>query len=67
MTLLAEYVLELLKDDKWHEIDEIAKTFNKQEDLIRYILYFYEEFGFIEFDDERKSVVIDPKTRELFP
>ena len=64
--MLAEYVLELLKDSKWHEVDQIAKILNQQVNLIREILYFYEEFGFIKFDIKRNSVVVDPETRQLF-
>jgi hypothetical protein len=52
-----EDALELLKDGKWHDIDEIMKIFNQQRRLIKHILCFYEGFGFIEFDNEGKSIV----------
>ena len=64
--MLADDVLELLKDGLWHGVDEIAKAFNQPEKLINRILDFFEDYGFIEFNDKRNKIVIDPKIQELF-
>lgn len=64
--MLAEGVLELLKDGQWHDISEIATTLNQPEKPIKIILRFYKKFDFIEFDKMKKKVAIDPKIRELF-
>ena len=64
--MLADDMLELLKDGQWHNVNEIMKTLNQEEELISRILYFYEDYGFIEFNKKRNKVVIDPKIKELF-
>jgi len=64
--LLADDILELLKDGQWHDISEIVTKLNQPEKPIKEILRFYKEFDFIELDRTKKKVVIDPKIRELF-
>ena len=64
--MLADDMLELLKDGQWHNVNEIMKILNQEEELISRILYFYEDYGFIEFNKKRNKVAIDPKIKELF-
>ena len=63
--MLAEDILELLKDGQWHFINEISTTLNKPEEPIQEILRFYKKFDFIEFDAAKGKVQIDPKIKEL--
>lgn len=63
--MLADEILELLKDGKWHGVDTTAKKFNQQGKLINYLLEFMEDYGFIEFDKTRNKIIIDLRTQQL--
>jgi len=58
-------ILTLLKDNQWHDTEQISKTLNQSEESIKVILDFYERFSFIRFDKGRTKVAIDPKVYEL--
>ena len=63
--MLADEILELLKDGKWHRVDTTEKKFNQQCKLIDYILDFMEDYGFIEFDKTRNRIMIDLRAQQL--
>ncbi|UCE95187.1 MAG: hypothetical protein JSV51_05480 [Candidatus Bathyarchaeota archaeon] len=48
-----DHVLDILKDGKWHAIDEISKRSNLHEFKIKIIADFLAHFSFLEFDRPR--------------
>ena len=64
--MLTDNILELLKDNQWHDLREIADTLDQPEKTIEEVLHFYEKFDFIKLDRTRKKALINPKIRELY-
>lgn len=67
MHSIVEEFLELIKDGQWHSTNEITVALDQQEDLVKDIISFYKEFGFIETDKNRTNIIIDAEIRDLFP
>jgi hypothetical protein len=64
--LLAEAVLDLLLDGQWHTVNEMVRDLRHEEELIREVLDFYEQFDFIEINKRENKVKIDTMVFEAF-
>jgi hypothetical protein len=64
--LPAEDVIKCIMDGQWHDICDIENTLDKPTDVVAKVLNFYEKFGFVEFDEARRKVIIPMKIREIF-
>jgi len=58
-------ILKILEDGKWHLCTDIAGETRVSEDKILTIARFLSEFGFADFEDERKRVKLDTNFLKL--
>jgi len=63
--LAIDVVLRLLKDEKWHDLGEIAKKLVSHEFRVEMIISFLSDYGFIEFDKKSRKVKLNPLTCEF--
>jgi len=64
MTLVDE-VLELLKDGKWHDIEETVKKLRLDAKVIQKITAFLAQYGFIQLDKDHRRARLSPQTIKL--
>ncbi len=62
---LFESTLELLSDDKWHNVKDLARNLNQKESTVREVLDFFEKYGFVHLDKEKKRALINPQIKNL--
>ncbi len=60
MLLVVDDILDFLGDGEWHGFVEVADNFRSLESRIERILGFLARHGFINLDEKRKRVKIDP-------
>ena len=65
MMLLLDYVMELLRDGRWHHVHTIAMELNQPEQRIWGILKFCADFDFVSFDKKGGRVRMDERFRKL--
>ena len=58
-------VLGLLKDEKWHDLEEIAKKCALHEFKVEMIVNFLSNYDFIEFEKKSRKAKIRPLIREF--
>jgi hypothetical protein len=63
--LAFEKILELLKDGKWHETNQVIKAINIPVNQVNEILQFYEKFNFIRFNRFKTKIAIDQKLKKI--
>lgn len=51
--LVVEEILELLKDGKWRDLDEIMEKTRISKRKVEIVTSFLEKYGFIQLDKER--------------
>jgi hypothetical protein len=56
---------EVLKDGKWHSINEITNKTKMKENNLKLVTSFLEEFSFIHVDKEKKKAKLDSPTRKF--
>lgn len=59
-------ILELLKDGKWHTLQEIQQRTKVDKDQIYRITDFLEKYSFIVADDMEKKVRLDKIVRKFW-
>jgi hypothetical protein len=64
--MLADDILLMLRDGRWHDVGEIMHAFDQQGKIVDHVLKFCEVYGFIEFDKARSKVTINSKIQQLF-
>ncbi len=58
-------VLELLRDGKWHRLEDIVKKLELQEDRVKKIAEFLEKYDFIQLDGESKRAKLTTCLQEF--
>ena len=60
-----EEILELLKDGKWHDLNEIIEEARLTRSGAETITNFLAEYNFIQLDKERQKVRVTPPTQSF--
>lgn len=63
--LAIDAILSILKDEKWHNLAEIAKKLALDEFRVKMIVSFLSEYGFIDFDKKSQKIKLTSLTREF--
>ena len=63
--MIIDYVVELLKDGKWHYARSIARKLNEPESRVWEILKFCVDFNFIALDKTGNKAKIDERFKRL--
>jgi len=58
-------LFEVLRDGKWHSLNEIASKTGMNEEKTKLITAFLEEFSFIQINTEKRKVRLDALTRKF--
>lgn len=64
MTVVDE-VLELLKDGKWHDIEETIKRLRVDAIVVQRVAAFLAQYEFIQLDKNHRKVRLTPQTIKL--
>lgn len=62
---LVNEMLVLLKDGKWHNLEEIARNLRSNEIKTQIVVRFLSSYDFIEFDEKRHQVKLRPLILEF--
>jgi len=65
MVQLLDYVMELLRDGRWHHVHTITIELNQPEEKIWRILKFCADFDFVAFDEKGSRVKMDERFRRF--
>ena len=60
-----EDILRLLKNGKWHDLEEIEKKIQLRDFNVTNITKFLSQYNFIKLDKEGKKVKLDPSTQDF--
>ena len=60
-----EEILELLKDGKWHDLNEIIKETRLTRSRLEKITNFLAEYNFIQLDKEAQKARVTPPTQSF--
>jgi hypothetical protein len=63
--LAIDETLRVLRDGKWHDLEEITKKIALPEYRVEMIVSFLSDYGFIEFDKKGQKAKLNPLTREF--
>ena len=65
MALKVGKVLEVLKDGKWHTLEEVQRMISLKRNQIQQIAEFLERYEFVTVDEARKRMRIEEAVREF--
>jgi hypothetical protein len=63
--LAIDAALGLLRDGKWHYLEEIIEKIALPEFRVEMIISFLSDYGLIEFDKKSRKAKLNPLTREF--
>jgi len=63
---VADEILRLLRDGKWHDLRDIAEKCSKPESKVEITISFLSEYGFIEVNKKGRKVRLCPLMLEFF-
>jgi DNA-binding IclR family transcriptional regulator len=63
---VADEILRLLKDGKWHDLKAIAEKCSKPEPKVKITISFLSEYGFIEMNKKGRKARLCPLMLEFF-
>lgn len=58
-------VLDMLRDGKWHGLEEIRKEMGLNRNQVRQIAEFLKQYEFITFDEAKKKVRLEEAAKEF--
>jgi DNA-binding IclR family transcriptional regulator len=65
LTTKLEEVLELLKDEKWHKIEDVQKKLELDKEGFAKIFAFLKEYNFIIVDEEEGKIKLEESVRKF--
>lgn len=63
---VADEILQLLRDGKWHDLRDIVKKCSKPESKVEITISFLSEYGFIEVNKRGRKARLLPLTLQFF-
>lgn len=58
-------VLEILRDGKWHGLEQIRKDMGLNRNQVRQVAEFLKQYEFITFDEAKKKVRLEEAAKEF--